>query len=24
MPEEYKALKELKDVLIDRNSVKNI
>ncbi len=24
MPEEYKALKELKDVLVDRNSVKNI
>jgi len=24
MPEEYKAVKELKDVLIDRNSVKNI
>ena len=24
MPEEYKALKELKDILIDRNSVKNI
>ena len=24
MPEEYKALRELKDVLVDRNSVKNI
>lgn len=24
MPEEYNALKELKDVLVDRNSVKNI
>ncbi len=24
LPEEYKAVKELKDVLIDRNSVKNI
>lgn len=24
MPEEYKALKELKEVLVDRNSVKNI
>lgn len=24
MPEEYKAVKELKDVLVDRNSVKNI
>lgn len=24
MPEEYKAIKELKDVLVDRNSVKNI
>ena len=24
MPDEYKALRELKDVLIDRNSIKNI
>jgi len=24
LPEEYKAIKELKDVLIDRNSIKNI
>lgn len=24
MPEEYKAIKELKEVLVDRNSVKNI
>ncbi len=24
MPEEYKALKELKDILVDRNTIKNI